>query len=163
MSRVRFPSPAPSSLLRFRWIAGLLNRIPAIILTREAPYDRAQPRFVDLFRRLRGREPLDDPLLFFGPLFALPPDLQQKHAHVTDDDSSILQAFFIGERTDWALGNGAENAGLLESSRAAEYCGDLPFFGQPFGMTQRWVSRDVMSMNCGRREPVRNRYGKAPY
>jgi len=29
-------------------------------------------------------------------------------------------------------------------------------------MTQRRVSREVMSMNCGR-EPPRNRYGKAPY
>src|SRR5262245_22677323 len=100
MSRVRFPSPAPNPLLRFRWIAGLFNRSPAIILAREAPYDRAQARFVDFFRCLRGREPFDDPLLFFGPLFALPPGLQQKHAHVTDDDSSILQPLFIRERAD---------------------------------------------------------------
>jgi hypothetical protein len=32
----------------------------------------------------------------------------------------------------------------------------------PFGMTQRRVSPEVTSMNCGR-EPPRNRYGKAPY
>jgi putative tryptophan/tyrosine transport system substrate-binding protein len=42
------------------------------------------------------------------------------------------------------------------ASRAAERCGDLPFFGQPFGMTHRRLSREVMSMNWGR-EPGRNR------
>src|SRR5947208_11720172 len=44
------------------------------------------------------------------------------------------------------------------ASRAAECCGDLPFLGQPFGMTQRRVSREVMSMNCGR-EPRRSAFG----
>src|SRR5262245_66419973 len=96
------PAPTRKPLARYFDLGGsrLLDRIRAIIFAREAPYDRAQPWFVDLFRRLRGRAPLDDPLLFFGPLFALTPDLQQKHAHVTDDDPSILQALFIRERAD---------------------------------------------------------------
>src|SRR6476620_7661646 len=38
-----------------------------------------------------------------------------------------------------------------KASRAAEYRGDLPFFGQPFGMIQRRVSREVISMNFGRK------------
>jgi hypothetical protein len=32
-----------------------------------------------------------------------------------------------------------------KASRAAEWSGDLPFFGQPFGMIQRRVSREVTS------------------
>ena len=42
------------------------------------------------------------------------------------------------------------------ASRAAERRGDLPFFGQPFGMIQRCVSREVTSMNSGR-EPLPTR------
>jgi hypothetical protein len=76
-----------------------------------------------------------------------------RNAHVTDDDPSILQAFFIRDEPTERLATAPRTPASSKASRAAEYCGDLPFFGQPFGVTQRWVSCDVMSMNCGRREP----------
>ena len=137
--------------------------IAAVVFARQAPDDLAQHRLVDLFRRLRGGEPLDDPLLFFRPAFALAPHFKRKHMHVAEDDGAALEPLVIGEGADRALGDGPITPASSKASRAAEVRGDLPFFGQPFGMTQRWFSRDVMSMNCGRREPSRSRYGKAPY
>jgi hypothetical protein len=121
-----------------------------MISTRQAKYDLAQHRFLYLFCRLRGREPLHNALMFFRPLFVLAPDLQWKDTHFTDDDAPILHSLFIGERPSGALGNRADNPSLFESFTRSRVPGDLPFFGQPFGMTQRRVSRDVISMNCGR-------------
>jgi hypothetical protein len=169
--REHLPLPAMASQLR--WKAVLLDlgssarpRCPSgltpVISARHATDDLAQMRFIHPFRRLRGRKPFDDAFLLFRPLFALTADFERKDSHGADDDRPILQALLIGERADGALGNGADDASLLECFTGREYCGDLPFFGQPFGITQRRVSREVMSMNCGR-EPSRHRYGKAPY
>jgi hypothetical protein len=47
------------------------------------------------------------------------------------------------------------------ASRAAERWGALPFCGQPFGMIQRRVSRDVTSMTSVR--VLLDLYGKAAY
>src|SRR5437763_6527980 len=92
---------------------GLLG-VGAVILAREPADDLAQPRLVDLFRRLRGGEPFDDPLLFFRPLFALAPHFERKHMHVAEDDGAALEPLFIGEGADGALGNRAAHPGLFE-------------------------------------------------
>jgi hypothetical protein len=129
----------------------------SVISTRQPADDLAQCWFTDLFHRTRGRDPLDDPLLFFGPLFALAPDLQRKHVHVTDDDLSILQALFIGERANGALGNCTENASFLERFARGRILRRLALLRPALRDDPASGFGDVMSMNCGRREPARNR------
>src|SRR5262249_2375005 len=88
--------------------------VAAVILAREAPDDLPQPRLVDLLRRLRGGEPLDDPFLFFRPSVALAPHFERKHTHGADDDSAALEPLLIGEGADRALGDRTDDSGLLE-------------------------------------------------
>src|SRR5262249_35960898 len=97
---------------RWRWTCPI--RFASVVSARQTADDLAQPRFTDLFRRLRGRKPLDDPLLFLRPLSTLARDFQRKHAHVTDNGDPILQSLFIGERANGAPTNRADHASLLK-------------------------------------------------
>src|ERR1700747_3909797 len=109
----------PAQCRRMRAVTARWNRsrsagIAAVVFARQAPDDLAQHRLVDLFRRLRGGEPLDDPLLLFRPAFTLAPHFKRKHMHVTEDDGAALEPLVIGEGADRALGDGAHHPGLFE-------------------------------------------------
>src|SRR5260221_9049323 len=134
----------------------------SIISSRQATYNLAQHRFLYLFCRLRGREPLHNAFPFFWPLFILAPYFKRKDAHFTDDNAPIFSRFSYENEPTERLATAPTTPASSKASRAAEYWGDLPFFSQPFGMTQRRVSRDVISMNCGRESAAR-RYGRASY
>jgi hypothetical protein len=72
-----------------------------------------------------------------------------------------LYRFSYPKRPTGSLPTAPTTPASSNASLAAEWCGAFPFCGQPFGIIQRCVSRDVMSMTSVR--ALVDRYGKAAY
>jgi hypothetical protein len=66
----------------------------------------------------------------------------------------LLRRFLYGNDPTERLPTAPTTPASSKASRAAEWQGALPYCGQPFGMIQRCVSRDVTSMTSGRDLPV---------
>src|SRR3984893_10539522 len=103
-------------------------RYMSIISTRQAKYDCAQLRLLDLFRRLCGGEPLHNAFPFFWPLFVLAPYFKGKDAHLTDDSATVPESLFIRECTNRAPGNRAHHPGLLKGFTRSRMMGRLALF-----------------------------------
>lgn len=109
-------------------------------------YDFAQLVFLDRFGCFFGREPLDMALIFFRPLPTLTRYFQWKNAHFTDHDRAVPETFFIRNDPTDRLPTDPITPASSRASRAAESGAVLPLCGQPFGMIQRCVPREVTSM-----------------
>jgi hypothetical protein len=104
----------------------------------------AEPRLVDPLGGVLGREPLQLPLVLLAPLLELP-----LHDEEIDGDVAQLEMIRaplpVGVRADRVLPDPAEKAGLFLGLPGGGLVVLEAFMGQPFGMTQRRVSRDVIS------------------
>src|SRR6266436_7077358 len=106
----------------------VLHGFVSIISSRQATYNLAQHRFLYLFCRLRGREPLHNAFPFFWPLFILAPYFKRKDAHLTDDSATVPESLFIRECTNRAPGNRAHHPGLLKGFTRSRMMGRLALF-----------------------------------
>ncbi len=104
---------------------------------------------VDHASRLRRGHPSALPLRPLRPVIELLLDRQLEHSDAAEDFPIVWQPFAVMVRTDRTRAYilptrpASSNASL-----AATSLGRSPSMGQPFGMTQRCVSREVMRRTC---------------
>jgi hypothetical protein len=113
-------------------------------------------------RRLRGLKPTSPSLIFLRPFLVLAVYPQRKDVHVTSGAVTLLQGLLIKISPNTALAYLSETPAFFEGFFFGGPVRRQTNFGQPLGMIQRRVPREVTNMTSNLDFPVCREMINAP-